>query len=271
MPLAVFGLLGALAIGVALGPLGSGGSIITVPVLVYLFGQDEKQAVAGSLLVVGVIACAGVLGYLRRRAVDARAIGTFGVPGAFGTFIGAWLSRFVPGAAQLVLFAVTMLIAAVVMLRGSRRAAKAMPSVAVAESSQDAVARPSRAAIAPAVAVGIAVGGLTGLIGVGGGFLIVPALVSATKLDMTRAVGTSLGVIALNCAVGFVKHSTTLEAPLDWTTLAIVAAIGIAGSHAGQRFGAKLPQATLRRIFGVMLLVMGAAILIESGPRALTR
>jgi uncharacterized membrane protein YfcA len=268
MPLPLLGIPGALAIGVSLGLLGSGGSILTVPVLVYLFGQDEKQAVAGSLLVVGVIALAGALGYLRRRAIDVRAVAVFGIPGSVAAFGGAWASQFIPGSLQLALFALIMLAAAAMMLRRQRAESNvSAPDPAVDRGDANAASAARSAQVLPVTIAGIGVGTLTGLIGVGGGFLIVPALIAAARLDMSRAVGTSLGIIALNCAVGFAQHSTALEAPLDWVTLGIVSAIGVAGSLAGQRLGANLPQAAVRRVFGIMLLVIGAAILIESAPR----
>ena len=109
--------LGAIAIGLSLGLLGSGGSILTVPVLVYLLGQDEKVAIAGSLAIVGSIALAGALPYLARRQVDWRSLAWFGLPGMLGTWTGAWLAAFVTGQTQLLVFAVVMLLAAGLMLR----------------------------------------------------------------------------------------------------------------------------------------------------------
>ncbi len=184
--------LGALSIGLSLGLLGSGGSILTVPVLVYLVGQDEKVAIAGSLAVVGTIALAGALQYLRSDQVDWRNVGWFGVPGMAGTWLGAMLAAFVPGLVQLALFAVVMLVAAVMMLRGGEL--------------KDTVARSPREVWKIALD-GLAVGILTGLVGVGGGFLIVPALVLLGGLSMHRAVATSLVIIALKSYSGFIKYS----------------------------------------------------------------
>ena len=111
---------GAIAIGVSLGLLGSGGSILTVPVLVYLLGQDEKVAIAGSLAIVGTIALVGSLQYLRSRLIDYRAVALFGIPGMAGTYLGAWSATFVSGIMQLALFALVMLLAAWFMLRPPR-------------------------------------------------------------------------------------------------------------------------------------------------------
>jgi uncharacterized membrane protein YfcA len=157
----VFAWLGAMAIGVSLGLLGSGGSILTVPVLVYLIGQDEKLAIAGSLAIVGAIALAGSLPYLKKKLVDWRTVVLFGIPGMAGTYIGAWLATWVSGLVQLALFAVVMLLASWQMLK---------PVVL-----DDTPHEPRE--VWKIGLDGLLVGVLTGLVGVGGGFLIVPALV----------------------------------------------------------------------------------------------
>jgi uncharacterized membrane protein YfcA len=248
-------LLGALAIGLSLGLLGSGGSILTVPVLHYLLGQPEKLAVGGSLLVVGLIAATASLPYATQRQVDWRSVAWFGLPGMVGAWLGATLAHWVPGPVQLALFACVMLIAAWRMLRG-----------AAAPRGDDA---PRRMAV---VAGGFGVGALSGLVGVGGGFLIVPALVLLANVPMANAVGTSLVVIALNSFTGFVRYLGVLEhhsLELDWPLLLAIAAIGVVGSLAGHRLGRRLPQATLRRAFGVFLVAMGLFIAVDAGPRLL--
>jgi uncharacterized membrane protein YfcA len=229
-------LLGALAIGLSLGLLGSGGSILTVPVLHYLLHQPEQVAIGGSLLVVGLIAAAACVPYALARQVDWRSVLWFGLPGMLGAWLGASLARWVPGSAQLLLFAVVMLVAAWRMLRSAPVAA-----------GDD---RPHRSAI---IAGGTAVGVLSGLVGVGGGFLIVPALVLLAGVPMSNAVGTSLAVIAMNSFTGFGKYQQVLEArglALDWHALLLIAAIGVVGSFAGNRLGRRLPQASLRKVFG---------------------
>ena len=248
-------LLGALAIGLSLGLLGSGGSILTVPVLHYLVGQPEKLAFGGSLLVVGLIAASASIPYALHRQVDWRNVAWFGLPGMIGAWLGATLAHWVPGTLQLALFAVVMLIAAWRMLRGG-----------VTGRSDDV---PHRAAV---VAGGFGVGALSGLVGVGGGFLIVPALVLLADVPMTSAVGTSLAVIALNAFTGFAKYLGVLERQsleLDWPVLLAVAGVGIVGSFAGHRLGRRLPQATLRKAFGVFLVAMGLFIAFDAGPRLL--
>jgi uncharacterized membrane protein YfcA len=248
-------LLGALAIGVSLGLLGSGGSILTVPVLHYLIGQPEKLAIGGSLLVVGLIAAAAAVPYALSRQVDWRNVAWFGLPGMVGAWLGATLAHWVPGTVQLALFAGVMLVAAWRMLRGG----------IVNRPDHE----PRRLAV---VAGGIGVGTLSGLVGVGGGFLIVPALVLLAGVPMASAVGTSLAVIALNAFTGFAKYVGVLASQslgLDWGVLLAVAGIGIVGSFAGHRLGRRLPQAALRRLFGVFLVVMGLFIAVDVGPRLL--
>jgi uncharacterized membrane protein YfcA len=249
--------LGALAIGLSLGLLGSGGSILTVPVLVYLVGQEEKVAIAGSLAVVGTIALVGALPYVARRQVDGRSLLWFGVPGMAGTWIGAWLAAFVTGRTQLLVFAVVMLVAAGLMLRG--------PTV-------DAGPTGRRASWKIAVD-GLLVGALTGFVGVGGGFMIVPALVLLGGLTMHRAVATSLSIIALKSFAGFAKYLDVLadrNMSLDWPVLVQVTALGVVGSLVGHRLATRLPHDRLKRWFGVFLILMSAFIFWRNLPAIVT-
>ena len=247
---------GAIAIGLSLGLLGSGGSILTVPVLVYLVGQDEKVAIAGSLFVVGSIALAGGLQFLRAGFIEWRSVLMFGVPGMLGTYLGAMLAAYVSGVMQLALFALVMLVASWFMLR---------------PMDLEHADRKERATWKIA-ADGLIVGIITGLVGVGGGFLIVPALVLLGGLSMHQAVATSLIVIALKSYSGFWKYLDVLEAQsleLDWATLLIVTALGIVGSVIGSKLARRLPQDKLKKGFGWFLIVMGIYILARSGPAAL--
>lgn len=251
-----FAIPGAIAIGVSLGLLGSGGSILTVPVLVYLIGQDEKVAIAGSLFIVGSIAAAGSLQFLRAGLIQWRSVVVFGAPGMAGTWLGAWLAGWVAGTTQLALFAVVMLLASWLMLRP--------PDLEHAE-------RAPRAAWKIA-ADGLLVGVITGLVGVGGGFLIVPALVLLGGLGMHQAVATSLVIIALKSFSGFYKYLDVLkeqDLSLDWSTLLLVTGLGIAGSFAGSHFAKRIPQHRLRTGFGYFLIAMGIYILARSVPTVL--
>jgi uncharacterized membrane protein YfcA len=161
----------------------------------------------------------------------------------------------VPGPVQLALFAGVMLLAAWRMLRGG----------VITQPGHD----PRRVAV---VGGGVGVGLLSGLVGVGGGFLIVPALVLLAGVTMSSAIGTSLAVITLNSFSGFGKYLGVLEhegLALDWRILLTIAAVGVVGSFAGQKLGQKLPQSTLRRLFGAFLVVMGLVIAADVAPRLL--
>ena len=244
-------LIGAILIGLSLGLLGSGGSILTVPVLVYLLDQPEKIAIAGSLAIVGAIAAAGSLPYARQKQVDWRSVLWFGVPGMGGTWLGALTSQFVSGTFQLALFAIVMLLAAMLMARPPRL------------ERQDAFPRPAWKIVVDGLAVGL----VTGLVGVGGGFLIVPALVLMGGLAMRIAVGTSLVIIALKSATGLVGYLQLLSvAALDWSLLGIFIALGIAGSLVGNLLANRIPQRALRRVFAAFLVVMAAVILWRTLP-----
>lgn len=247
-------LVGAVLIGLSLGLSGSGGSILTVPLLTYLVGQDEKVAIASSLAIVGAISLVSGLPYARRGLVEFRSVVFFGIPGMAGAHGGAFLSQFVPGGVQLAVFALLMLVAAVFMLRPL--------AVAVA-------GRPRRAALKIA-GEGALVGVVTGFLGVGGGFLIVPALVQLGGLPMRRAVGTSLLIIALASFAGFAKHVDVLAGlglSLDWQVIAVFVALGILGGFAGNALCTRLPQQVLRRAFAVFLLLVGTFIVARSWPQ----
>jgi len=247
---------GAIAIGISLGLLGSGGSILTVPVLVYLVGQDEKVAIAGSLFIVGSIALAGSLQFVRAGFINWRTVAIFGVPGMAGTYLGAAIAAYISGLMQLALFAVVMLLASYLMLRPIRLSESGRAPRALWKIAGD----------------GLAVGIITGLVGVGGGFLIVPALVLLGGLSMHHAVATSLVIIALKSFSGFYKYLDVLDAQqlsLDWAVLGLVTALGIAGSFVGSRLARKVHQDRLKRWFGYFLIVMGIYILARSLPGAL--
>ncbi len=240
--------LGALLVGLVLGLLGSGGSILTVPVLVYLVGEPSKLAIAESLGIVALISLVGAIPLALRGRVSWRTVGWFGGPGIVGAYVGASLSQLMSGAVQLAIFAVVMLGAAVLMLRRT-------PSELVDE--------PDRA-FWKVMVDGLGVGVLTGLVGVGGGFLIVPALVVLGGLSMHLAVGTSLAIIALKSVSGFVKYLDVMEAAglsIHWDLVLVFSGIGIVGSFVGGRLGAYVPQARLKRGFAIFLVLMGIVIL----------
>lgn len=244
---------GALFVGFSLGMFGSGGSILTVPILVYLLGQEEKVAIASSLAIVGLVAMSGSLPYIRDRLVHWRTVALFGIPGVAGTWLGAWSSAFVTGTVQLMTFAVVMLLASYMMLRPPR----------VDERVPDSGER----AFYKIAADGLVVGVLTGFVGVGGGFLIVPALVLLGGLTMQRAIATSLVIITLKSLAGYIKYTDVLAREGLEPNLAIIgffALAGVVGSLGGNAVACRLPQENLKRGFAIFLIVMGIFILAKS-------
>lgn len=249
MPAAALALAFAALMGLLLGLLGGGGSILTVPVLVYVAGYEAKQAVAMSLAVVAIVSSVGAVGHWRAGRVRVKTALGFAAVAMVGAFGGARLAELVSGAVQLVLLAAIMLIAAVLMLtRGA---------------SERAEGHPPRDHAVPTVAgAGLGVGVLTGLVGIGGGFLIVPALVILVGLPMKEAVGTSLLVITLNAAAGFAGYLGQVQVP--WDFLAGFAAVAIGGIVAGTRLVQHVPTASLRRGFAVFLIVVGVFVLYQN-------
>lgn len=239
--------LGALLVGLVLGLLGSGGSILTVPVLVYLVGEPSKLAIAESLGIVAFVSFVGALPFVYRRLVSWRSVVLFGGPGMGGAYLGAWFSQFMPGELQLAIFAGVMLLAAVMMFGRQ------------APTGESAGMRVHWKVMIDGLGVGV----LTGVVGVGGGFLIVPALVFLGGLPMQLAIGTSLFIIAVKSVSGFVKYVDVLaEAGLSvhWDLVFLFSALGIVGSFVGGRIGAYVPQEHLKRVFAVFLLLMGGMI-----------
>ncbi|MCF6193040.1 MAG: sulfite exporter TauE/SafE family protein [Kangiellaceae bacterium] len=257
MNLSILAILGACAIGLSLGLLGSGGSILTVPVLVYLVDQPERIAIAGSLVIVGSIALLGAVPYFKQKLIDWNTVLMFGIPGMAGTYIGAWLAtEYLTGIQQLAIFAVVMLLASYFMLRPKKDI----------EAESDHQRHTIKISLD-----GLIVGIVTGVVGVGGGFLIVPALVLLGGLTMRRAVATSLVIIALKSYTGFAKYWDAIAndptIQLDWNVIAVMIVLGGLGSLVGNKIANKVPQDKLKKIFGIFLIVMGVYILIKSIPQ----
>ncbi|MEW6420362.1 MAG: sulfite exporter TauE/SafE family protein [Deinococcota bacterium] len=250
--------IGAALIGLSLGLLGSGGSILTVPVLVYLVGEPDKLAIAESLAIVGGISLFGALPYALKRQIDWRSVLWFGVPGVTGTYLGAALSVYLSGVVQLMLFAVVMLLASVMMFRPTK------------EVQVDAAPHP-RSPLKIGLE-GLSVGVLTGLVGVGGGFLIIPALVLLGGLPMSLAVGTSLLIIAAKSFAGFYKYVHVLAEQnlnVHWGLIVLFTVIGIVGSFLGAQVGRKLSNEHLKKGFAAFLVVMGVYVLATNVPKVL--
>jgi uncharacterized membrane protein YfcA len=239
----------AFVIGLLLGVLGGGGSILTVPVLAYAVGLPAKEAIATSLPIVGLASLVGAASHWRQGNVALATAVPFGLAAMLAAYAGSRLAGLVSGVAQLALLGVVMLAAAISMLRGGIG-----PRQADAE-------RPTHLALL--LAVGLGVGLLTGLVGIGGGFLIVPALVLLAAVPMHRAIGTSLVVITMTSVAGFTGYLAD-GVTVRWGFLLVFAAIAVAGILVGSRVGRRLPQATLKRAFAVFLLLMAAFVLWSS-------
>ncbi|MGI9077371.1 MAG: sulfite exporter TauE/SafE family protein [Gemmatimonadaceae bacterium] len=251
----ILGFALAAIIGLSLGLLGGGGSILTVPVFVYVLGFAAKPAIAMSLPVVGATSLVGALGHWRAGNVQLRTAILFGVIAMVGSYLGARLAVFISGAAQLTTLAVVMLAAAVSMLRSNRG------NDTQSDEAGDVVSRRSLP-MAKIFGAALAVGVLTGMVGIGGGFLIVPALVILGRVPMKQAVGTSLLVIAMNSFSGFAGYLGTVE--IRWGFLAVFTAIAILGILAGTYLVRFVPATALKRGFAVFLLVIGGLMLYQN-------
>ncbi|MFE7599698.1 sulfite exporter TauE/SafE family protein [Streptomyces sp. NPDC057494] len=239
----------SLLVGVSLGALGGGGSILTVPILVYLAGQDTKAAITTSLFVVGVTSLAALVPHARAHRIRWRTgllFGGFSMAGAYG---GGRLAAYVPGTVLLVAFALMMLATAAAMLRKPRPGREK--------------ARGDRAdlPLKHIAAEGLAVGAVTGLVGSGGGFLVVPALAVLGGLPMGVAVGTSLLVIGMNSFAGLAGHLSGVA--IDWRLALTVTAVAVVGSLVGGRLAGRIPRDVLRRVFGWFVVAMGAFVLAQ--------
>jgi uncharacterized protein len=240
-------------IGISLGLLGGGGSILTVPILVYVAGLPAKEAVAASLFVVGVTSLAGMVSHARAGRVRWRTGLVFGAAGMAGAFAGGLVGGRVPGSWLLIAFALVMIATSLAMLRGRRTSPGA-----------DAAHAPGELPVLRVVVDGAVVGLVTGIVGAGGGFLVVPALALLGGLPMSVAVGTSLLVIAMKSFAGLAGYLTSVQ--LDWSLLLAVTAAAVVGSVAGGRLVGLVPETALRKTFGWFVLVMGGFVLAQQGP-----
>lgn len=230
-------LLGAVGIGLSLGLTGAGGSILTLPVLVYLAGVPPKQAVGLSLLIVGVSALAGAWQRSRAGEVHSKAAGMFVLSGAAGAVFGSRLTHLLTPAGLMLSFAALMIVVALRMLAAPPSETRPAPEC-----------EPARC-----LSAGLGVGVLTGFLGVGGGFLLMPALMKFARLPLRVATGTSLAVIACNSAAGFLSHLR--DAPVPWTMAAVFSAIAVLGVWAGGGISSRLPEKSLKRAFAVLVLL----------------
>ena len=236
----------AVLIGIALGLLGGGGSILAVPLLAYVAGLDAEHAITMSLLIVGVTSAVGAITHARAGRVRWRIAALFGLAAMAGAYAGGRLARFIPGTVLLIAFAVVMIAAGIAMLRGRREtAAEADAGVPLFKIT----------------VLGVAIGMISGLVGAGGGFLLVPALALLAGLPMPIAVGTSLVVIAMQSLAGLAGHLATEH--IDWPLAAIVTAAALVGALLGGRLVSLVNPDSLRKLFGWFVLLMASVILAQ--------
>jgi len=247
-------IIAGLITGLLLGILGSGGSIVTLPALLYLLDVTPKPAIAMSLGIVAITASITAIQHGLQGHVNLKITAIFGLFGIVGTYAGARLGVITPVIIQLGIFALVMYIAAWEMLKPQH---KSVGAACVECPAGDC----SKLRYGHIALHGIVVGILTGLIGVGGGFLIVPALVLLSGLSMKQAVGTSLSIIALKSFAGFAGYAGSVE--IDYSLLGNFTAIAIVGSLIGGQIADRLPDLLLRRSFGGFLLVVASYILLN--------
>ncbi|MDA8094647.1 MAG: sulfite exporter TauE/SafE family protein [Betaproteobacteria bacterium] len=256
-------MLMGIATGILLGLLGSGGSIITIPTLVYLLGVAPKQAIAMSLGIVAISATISALNHWRHGNVDLKLAAVFGFFGTAGAYLGTRLGITMPAALQLTIFAIVMYAAAYRMLKSKRPAFKpAGADVVRPESAANASGAGLTNRLWKIALTAFAVGSLAGFVGVGGGFLIIPALVLLTGTPMKQAVGTSLVIVTFNCITGFMGYLGSV--PIDYKLLAVFTALMIAGSFAGTLLSHRLSHDTLKRSFGIFLVLIASYIVLKN-------
>ncbi len=260
----IIGYIAAVFIGISLGLIGGGGSILTVPVLVYLFGIDAVLATSYSLFIVGTTSLIGAIRLHRNRQVRIRTALIFGVTSVLTVFLTRrFLIPAIPevlfsldgyrvtkSMATLVVFAILMLLAAVSMIR--RKELK--NSLIKEDTASDGLSL-------TLILYGLGIGLVTGLLGAGGGFLLIPALVLLLGLPMKEAVGTSLLIIAMNSLIGFTGDLGQFD--IDWILLFSIIAISVVGLLIGTWLGKRISGGKLRKGFGWFVLIMGAYILLK--------
>ena len=245
----VFGHVAAIAlaavVGLSLGALGSGGSIITTPLLVYVARVPPVTAVGMSLVIVGATSFVGAFLHLRRGNLAVKPVVFFSLTGMAGSFLGSSGTHLLPKRLLMLLFSGIMLIVGLMMWRGVT-----------------ALRRAKSCSVHQCLLAGFVVGLLTGFLGVGGGFLIVPALVLFAGLDTRMAAGTSLGVIAFNCATGLLGQLRFVQ--IDWGLLWGFLVSTLVGMVLGATVSGRLPEYWLRRTFAITILVLAFALGLEN-------
>lgn len=238
----------ALLVGVSLGLLGGGGSILTLPILLYAVGLPPKEAIATSLLVVAGASFVAMIAHAREGRVSLRVAAVFGLASMTTSYLAGRIAHLLPGPWLLAGFTAVMIVTGFAMLRssGERKREARIPSNT------------------KALFAGTGVGSVTGLVGAGGGFLIVPALTMFAGLDMPRAVGTSLLIITLNSLAGFAGYVGHVH--LDMHTALLVTGTAAVGSTLGSALAGRVKPAHLRRAFAIFVMLMGLGMAAKQMP-----
>lgn len=260
----ILGYILALLVGVSLGLIGSGGSILTVPILVYIMGVDPVSATAYSLFIVGSTALVGGIQSATQKKVDFKTVLIFGIPSIAAVYLTRlYLLPFIPDLifefngfeltkplALMILFAIVMVLASVSMIKPSKNSISEYDSLVLTYNY-------------PMILLeGTVVGVLTGLVGAGGGFLIIPALVLLAKMPMKMAVGTSLFIIATKSLIGFTGDLQTAS-HIDWQLLSVFTVMAVIGIFTGIMLSKKISGSKLKTAFGWFVLIMGIYIIIK--------
>lgn len=258
----IFGYIASVLIGISLGLIGGGGSILTVPVLVYLFGVDAFLATEYSLFIVGISSVVGSFSYFKKGLINLKTAFVFGIPSIISIFLTRnYLVPLIPNEVfSINNFVVTkdiflLLIFAGLMILASYKMIQKSPELQLQTESIN------KNKNLLAAGEGSVVGILTGLVGAGGGFMIIPALVNLLKTPMKVAIGTSLVIIALNSLIGF--FSSVKNVQVDWKLLSTITAIAILGIIIGAQLSKKIDGKKLKPAFGWFILVMGIYIIVK--------
>ncbi|KFF11279.1 hypothetical protein IW15_16120 [Chryseobacterium soli] len=258
----VFGYAASVFIGISLGLIGGGGSILTVPVLVYLFGIDAFLATEYSLFIVGISSMVGSFSYLKKGLVDLKTAFIFGIPSIISIFVTRnFLLPLIPDEVfRMGNFMVTKDIFLLLLFAGLMITASYKMIQKKMESKTEIVPSQNSNTLL-AAGEGSVVGILTGLVGAGGGFMIIPALVNLLKTPMKVAIGTSLVIISLNSLIGF--FSSMNHVKIEWNLLGRISAIAVVGIIIGSQLSKKIDGKKLKPAFGWFILVMGIYIIIK--------
>lgn len=232
--------LSAIFIGISLGLLGSGGAILTVPILIFGFQLDEKIAIASALAIVAVISLFSSISNYKHKLIDWASLNRFMIPSLIGSYLGALLGSYASNAIQLIFFAIVMLIAGIKMLNPVKTQLKHVSNITI-------------------ITTGLLLGLITGFVGVGGGFLIVPALIILLNLPFNKAVATSLVLIFINSSIAFSQYFYLFSInsiQLNWEIIGAFSSFGIIGSSLGQVLSNKLSTEIILKVFAWILIIL---------------